>query len=112
MGDVKSEIHALDSDLRTHMSFDNTRQPVMTSLPEPVASISDLPPSDPQMEGLPPKGIASEPVTEAAPAPVVKPRKPRSPKAEPAATDIPADESPVVAKPARRKSTPGGKATS
>ncbi len=80
IGDVKNEIHALDSDLRTHMTLDNTRPAVMTSLPEPTVSVAaDSPPVvDPQMEGLPPKAATPESVAE--PAAAAKPRKPRSPK--------------------------------
>ncbi len=80
IGDVKNEIHALDSDLRTHMSLDNSRPAVMTSLPEPTVSIAP----DPQMEGLPPKGAVpseGEAAPEPAPTATPKPRKPRSPKA-------------------------------
>lgn len=99
IGDVKSEIHALDSDLRDHMSLESQRQPVMTAVPEPAATAAD-----PQMEGLPPKGPVPEPAT----APAPKPRKPRSPKAAGEAT---ADEAPA-AKPARRKKAAPEKAVS
>ncbi len=112
IGDVKSEIHALDSDLRTHMSLDNHRAPVMTALPE--AEPATLVVTDPQMDGLPPRGAApaSEPVVEAAP----KPRKPRSPKSAPAAAvEAPSVETALAetsAKPARRKAARSEKAAS
>ena len=100
ISDVKSEIHALDGELRTHMALDNQRPAVMTSLPEPTASIV----SDPQMEGLPPKGPETVPEPVATPAP--KPRKPRSPKvsaelAEPVATEATPEPKPARRKPAR-----------
>src|SRR6185437_4377468 len=69
IGDVKSEIHALDSDLRDHMRLESQRQPVTTSVPEPAAAVAE-----PQMEGLPPKGVAPEPAA-ASEVPVAKPRK-------------------------------------
>jgi len=99
IGDVKTEIQALDSDLRTHMTLDTSRPPVMTALPEPEAAVSP----EPQMDGLPPKGAAPEPIaTPVADAPVAKPRKPRSPKAaaEPAAAEA---VKPAPAKSARSK---------
>ncbi len=113
IGDVKSEIHALDSDLRTHMSLDNHRPAVMTSLPEPTetieAPVTDLPVADPQMEGLPPR--SATPTVEPAP----KPRKPRSPKtaaaAEAASVETPPVEAPVK-KPTRRKTARSEEAAS
>lgn len=112
IGDVKNEIHALDSDLRSHMSLDNNRSAVMTSLPEPTetleAPVANPQMADPQLEGLPPR--AAEPVVEPAP----KPRKPRSPKTAPAAEAASA-EAPVetpVKKPARRKAASSEKAAS
>lgn len=90
ISDVKNEIHALDSDLRDHMSLENPRQPAVTSVPEPAAAAAD-----PQMEGLPPRAPAPEPAVAAAP----KPRKPRSPKV---VAETAVDEAPA-AKPARRK---------
>ena len=112
IGDVKNEIHALDSDLREHMRLDTQGQPVMTALPEPVATAPDPQMASPQMaspqmEGLPPKAPAPEPVVEpAAPASPVstpKPRKPRAAKiaAEPVVDDAPA--APVKAKATRAK---------
>ena len=124
LGDVKGEIHALDSDLRTHMSLDHSRSAVMMSLPEPEATIpgpqtadsqmADPKIADPQMEGLPPKGAVpvTEPISESAAAPAPKPRKPRAPKVEAeTAPPVVAEEAPI-AKPARRKSTRSEKATS
>ena len=117
IGDVKSEIHALDSDLRTHMSLDNHRPAVMTSLPEPTetieAPVTDVPVADPQMEGLPPR--SATPMVEPAAEPAPKPRKPRSPKtaaaAEAASVETPPVEAPVK-KPTRRKTARSEEAAS
>jgi len=104
ISDVKNEIHALDSDLREHMSLD---KPLPEASPEaPVA------PLDPQMEGLPPNSVPpTGPAPKAAERNAMtqapKPRKPRSPKAavEPVAEDANGDATaePAPIKPVRRR---------
>jgi len=87
---------------------DRARQsppPVMTALPEPEATLA----SDPQMDGLPPRGAPSQPASEpvTAPAvetPVAKPRKPRSPKAAAPAEPV-ADAPPAKSTRSRKASS-------
>ena len=103
--DVHNEVKALDSEVREHLSLDTSRQPVMTSIPEPTTAIA----SDPQLEGLPPKGALPEPV------PAAKPRKPRSPKVSVDAASVDAsvsEDSTPTAKPGKSKSTRAKKAVS
>ena len=104
--DVHNEVRALDSEVREHLSLDTPRQPVMTSIPEPTVAVA----TDPQMEGLPPKGAlpAPEAAAESVVTPEVKPRKPRSPKA--AAEPVVPEEA-ATTKPAKPKSTRAKKAT-
>jgi len=108
--DVHNEVRALDSEVREHLSFDTSRQPVMTSIPEPTTAVV----TDPQLEGLPPKGALPEP--EPATVPAAKPRKPRSPKVSVEAASVDASASEDVAapaaKPAKPKSTRAKKAVS
>jgi len=101
--DVHNEVRALDSEIRGHLTLPNSRTPVMTSVPEPAAA----PVADPQMEGLPPRGL--DPAPEPVATPAAKPRKPRSPKVSAESVAV---EAPPVAKPARRKSVGREKASS
>jgi sec-independent protein translocase protein TatB len=101
--DVHNEVRALDSEVREHLSLDKPRPPVMTSIPEPTAAIL----SDPQMEGLPPKGAVPEAAPEPIATPPAKPRKPRAPKAVP--EPVVAEE-PATAETGKSKSTRARKA--
>ncbi len=94
--DVHNEVRALDSEVRDHLSLENQHTAGVAS--EPAAA----PVSDPQMEGLPPRG------PELAPAP--KPRKPRSPKVEAVTAEVETDTE--AAKPTRPKAPRSKKAVS
>ena len=106
--DVHNEVRALDSEVRDHLSLQRPGQPVMTSIAEPAAAVTD-----PQMEGLPPTGAAPapEPASEPVATPAPKPRKPRSPKAQAEPAEATVAEAPA-AKPVRRKSARTEKAAS
>ena len=92
--DVKNEMNAFDSDMRTHMTLDGPKfdTPAIAApdvlTPHTVEPLPEAQSGEPQMDGQPPKGkvLAEKPA---------KPRKPRAAKVEAPVIETPVVDAPV-----------------